>query len=113
MAIAAAYHAGLADTGLILPALRSGATHVYHQFVVRHPDRDRFRSRLQDQGVGTNIHYPVPVHRQPAYAGRLECDQNGLETTEAVAGEILSLPMYPELTDAMVANIVATVRSLV
>ena len=113
VAIAAAYHAGLADTGLTLPALRSGTTHVYHQYVVRHPDRDHLRGRLQDRGVGTNIHYPVPVHRQPAYAGRLECDPNGLGITEALAGEILSLPMYPELTDAMVANIVATVRSLV
>jgi|SRR5215467_2340828 len=113
VAIAAAYHAGFAGTGLTLPALHSGATHVYHQYVVRHPDRDHLRSRLQDRGVGTNIHYPVPVHRQPGYAGRLECDPNGLETTEALVGEILSLPMYPELTDAMVANIVSTVCSLV
>jgi dTDP-4-amino-4,6-dideoxygalactose transaminase len=111
--IAAAYDVGLANTRLALPKHRSGATHVYHQYVVRHPDRDRFRARLKDKGIGTNIHYPVPVHRQPAYAGRFEIDPNGLETTDAVATQILSLPMYPELSDAMVANIVDILRSLV
>jgi dTDP-4-amino-4,6-dideoxygalactose transaminase len=112
-AIAAAYDEGLAGTGLVLPKKRAGATHVYHQYVVRHPDRNRFRSRLKEKGIGTNIHYPVPVHRQPAYAGRFDIDPGGLETTDAVATQILSLPMYPELGDVMVAHIVDTVRSLV
>jgi dTDP-4-amino-4,6-dideoxygalactose transaminase len=112
-AIAAAYDAGLAGTSLALPKHRAGATHVYHQYVVRHPDRDRFRDRLKEKGIGTNIHYPVPAHSQPAYAGRIENDPNGLGTTEAVASQILSLPMYPELSDAMVANIVGILRSLV
>jgi dTDP-4-amino-4,6-dideoxygalactose transaminase len=112
-AIAAAYDAGLANIGLTLPIQRSSATHVYHQYVVRHPDRDRFRARLKDKGIGTNIHYPVPVHRQPAYAGRCGSDPNGLGITDAVASQILSLPMYPEISDAMVATIVDTLRSLV
>jgi dTDP-4-amino-4,6-dideoxygalactose transaminase len=112
-AIAAAYDVGLANIGLTLPLQRSSSTHVYHQYVVRHPDRDRFRARLTDKGIGTNIHYPVPVHRQPAYAGRCVSDPNGLGTTDAVASQILSLPMYPELSDAMVATIVDTLRSLV
>jgi dTDP-4-amino-4,6-dideoxygalactose transaminase len=112
-AIAAAYDRGLAGIGLVLPARRTGATHVYHQYVVRNPDRDRFQARLKSKGIGTNIHYPVPVHRQPAYAGRCEIDPAGLDTTDAVAAQILSLPMYPELNDEMVAHIVATVRSLV
>jgi dTDP-4-amino-4,6-dideoxygalactose transaminase len=112
-AIAAAYDNGLAKTGLILPAKRAGATHVYHQYVVRHRNRDELRVRLKEKGIGTNIHYPVPVHRQPAYAGRFDVDPGGMAGTEAVAGEILSLPMYPELSDAMVARIVDTVRSLV
>src|SRR5215469_12828370 len=73
--IAATYDAGLAGTELVLPERHAGATHVYHQYVVRHPERDRFRSRLKDKGIGTNIHYPVPVHRQPAYAGRLDTDR--------------------------------------
>ncbi|HUD65080.1 MAG TPA: DegT/DnrJ/EryC1/StrS family aminotransferase [Candidatus Sulfotelmatobacter sp.] len=110
--IAAAYDVDLADTGLILPSKRPGATHVYHQYVVRHRDRDRLRARLKENGVGTNIHYPVPVHSQPAYAGRLEADPGGLNNTDAVATQILSLPMYPELSDAMVANVVDALRRL-
>lgn len=112
-AIAAAYDAGLAACGIVLPAKASGATHVYHQYVVRHPERERLRAQLKDKGIGTNIHYPVPVHLQPAYVGRLDADPQGLATTEVVATQILSLPMYPELSDAMVASVVDAVRSLV
>jgi dTDP-4-amino-4,6-dideoxygalactose transaminase len=112
-AIAAAYDRGLAGTGLVLPAKRAGATHVYHQYVVRHPDRDHLQARLKQKGVGTNVHYPVPVHRQPAYAERFDIDPGGLGTTDTVAREVLSLPMYPELGDATIARIVDTVRSSV
>jgi dTDP-4-amino-4,6-dideoxygalactose transaminase len=112
-AIAATYDAGLANAGLVLPVERTGATHVYHQYVVRHPDRDQFQARLKQKGIDTNIHYPVPVHRQPAYAGRFDIDPGGLGATDAVATQILSLPMYPELTNTMVANVVDAVRSLV
>jgi dTDP-4-amino-4,6-dideoxygalactose transaminase len=107
-AIAAAYDSGLAGTGLGLPTRRERATHVYHQYVVRHPHRDQLKARLESNGTGTNIHYPV--HRQPAYAGRFALDPDGLATTDAVAREVLSLPMYPELDDATVARIVEAVR---
>jgi dTDP-4-amino-4,6-dideoxygalactose transaminase len=109
--IASAYNSGLADTGLVLPKERPGATHVYHQYVVRHPDRDRIQARLKQKGTGTNIHYRVPVHRQPAYAGRFDIDPGGLPTTDAVAREVLSLPMFPELHDEEVARIIDVVRS--
>jgi dTDP-4-amino-4,6-dideoxygalactose transaminase len=112
-AIAAVYNEGLAGTGLVLPSKRSDATHVYHQYVVRHPERDLLRAKLKDKGIGTNIHYPMPVHRQPAYAGRCELGPGGLDNTDKIASQILSLPMYPELSDATVARIVDTVRSLV
>jgi dTDP-4-amino-4,6-dideoxygalactose transaminase len=112
-AIAAAYDHALADSGLILPSRRTGVTHVYHQYVVRHPQRDRLQSGLNEKRVGTNIHYPVPVHRQPAYAGRIEMDPDGLVATDAIATEILSLPMYPELSDAAVEEIAHSIRSLV
>lgn len=111
--IAAAYDRGLAGTGLILPTIRPGYTHVYHQYVVRHRNRDQFRARLAVKGIGTNIHYPVPVHRQPAYEGRLSADPCGLGVSEAVACQVLSLPMYPELTGSMVERIVDAVRSSV
>ena len=89
---------------------RANATHVFHQYVVRHPHRDQLKARLESNGTGTNVHYPVPVHRQPAYAGRFTLDPDGLATTDAVAREVLSLPMYPELDDATVARIVEAVR---
>ena len=110
--IAAAYNDGLAKTELVLPISQNDATQVYHQYVLRHPDRDRFQTRLKQAGIGTNIHYPVPVHRQPAYAGRCDLDPGGLRNTDAVAAQILSLPMYPELDDAAIARIVDTVRRL-
>jgi dTDP-4-amino-4,6-dideoxygalactose transaminase len=109
--IAAAYDDGLADTALILPGKHPGATHVYHQYVVRHPNRDQLKARLELKGIGTNIHYPVPVHRQPAYAGRCAMGAGGLGRTEAAAREVLSLPMYPELADAAIARIIDAVRS--
>jgi dTDP-4-amino-4,6-dideoxygalactose transaminase len=109
--IAAAYDRGLADTGLVLPRAHSGSTHVYHQYVVRHPDRDQLRARLQQKGTSTNIHYPVPVHRQPAYEGRCAMDPCGLGTTEVISREVLSLPMYPELGDTIVRRIIDSVRN--
>jgi dTDP-4-amino-4,6-dideoxygalactose transaminase len=112
-AIAAAYDRGLARTGLVLPAQRTGMTHVYHQYVVRHPNRDELRMRLKKLGVGTNIHYPVPVHRQPGYGDRCGVGPGGLQATERVAREVLSLPVYPELDDASVEEIIDAVRKSV
>ncbi len=111
-AIAGMYDAGLSGTGLLLPARRAGATPVYHQYVVRHADRDRLRARLQEKGIGTNIHYPVPVHLQPAYAGQFSVDPAGLGETEAAAREVLSLPVYPEMDDTMIGQVIEAVRSL-
>jgi dTDP-4-amino-4,6-dideoxygalactose transaminase len=108
-AIAAAYDRGLARTGLVLPTQRVGTTHVYHQYVIRHPERDELRSRLRKLGIGTNIHYPVPVHCQPAYRERCRTSPAGLAATEAAAREVLSLPMYPELDDGCVAQIIEAV----
>jgi dTDP-4-amino-4,6-dideoxygalactose transaminase len=108
-AIAAAYDAGLAGTGLTLPQCRSGITHVFHQYVVQHAERDRLQQRLKERGVGTNVHYPVPVHRQPAYFSRCEADPCGLRITEAFADRILSLPMWPEMNDEDVAAVIAAV----
>jgi dTDP-4-amino-4,6-dideoxygalactose transaminase len=111
-AIAHAYNGGFADSRLVLPVAKPGCLHVYHQYVVQHPERDNFQARLKQAGIGTNIHYPVPVHKQPAYAGRCGMDPAGLENTETAAAGILSMPMYPELSDEAVSRIVDTVRSL-
>lgn len=82
--------------GLVLPTEARWARHVYHLFVVRIPgQRDALRLQLQKQGIGTLIHYPVPIHRQPAYLS-IHGPQ-GLPVTEKASDEVLSLPMYPEL----------------
>lgn len=108
-AIAAAYDAALAGTSLGLPCQHRKATHVFHQYVVRHPQRDALQARLRERGVATNVHYPVPVHLQPGYAPVCEIAPGGLAFTEAAAREVLSLPMYPELDDAAVARVVETI----
>jgi len=112
--IAARYDAGLANiAGLQRPATRAGAEPVYHQYVIAVPpaERDGLRDRLAKRGVGTLIHYPVPVHLQPAYQGKLLLDGHGLARTEAAAKSIISLPMFPQLPDADVDAVIAAIRA--
>ena len=108
-AIARRYSAAFADLDLGLPFEAPGCMHVFHQYVVRSAGRDALREALAARGVGTLIHYPVPVHRQPAYAALAA---TALPVTERLCGEILSLPMFPELADAQVEAIVAAVTAL-
>ena len=109
-AIADAYDAGLAGRPLGLPARRPDASHVFHQYVIRSPARDRLREALTRRAIGSNIHYPVPVHLQPAYKGRLALGPSGLRHSERAALEVLSLPIYPQLGDAEVARVIAALR---
>lgn len=97
-AAAAHYDTLLSGSGLVLPTIRPEAEPVFHQYVVRTPRRDALRAYLQAAGVGTLIHYPVPVHQQPAYAHFAA--GMSLPQTEAAAREVLSLPLYPEIADA-------------
>lgn len=110
-AIAARYDRGLAKAGLGLPLRRAGATHVFHQYVVRTPRRDALRAALDRAGIGTTVHYPVPVHLQPAYRGRVGLDPGGLGESERAAREVLSLPMFPELGAGDVARVIAAVKA--
>jgi perosamine synthetase len=91
--------------GVITPPLLPGAVHVYHQYVIRHPDRDGLRQYLADQGIGTDIHYPTPVHHSPAYNVSAT-----LPHTEQATAEVLSLPVHPHLTALDLARIVAAVN---
>ena len=109
-AIAAMYDKGLADLPLTRPTQTPGAVHVYHQYVVRLAGRDRLKTALAERGIGSNIHYPLPVHLQPAYQGRVAMGPARLWQTEGLTGEILSLPMYPQLEDAMAARVIDAVR---
>ena len=111
-AIAARYREGLAGLPLTPPAERQGATHVWHQYVVRLQDRERVRAALTERGIGTAVHYPQPVHLQPAYLDRLPLGRSRLPATEALADEILSLPMYPQLDDAAVDRVIAAFRDV-
>jgi dTDP-4-amino-4,6-dideoxygalactose transaminase len=110
-AIAARYDAGLAGLALAVPARAPGRRHVFHQYVVRTKRRDALREALQVSRIGTNIHYPIPIHLQPAYRDRIALGPSGLEETERAAGEILSLPMYPQLSDAQVERTIAAIRA--
>jgi dTDP-4-amino-4,6-dideoxygalactose transaminase len=109
-AIAARYDEGLTGLPVALPPRRANASHVFHQYVLRSQKRDRLREHLRAAAVGTGIHYPVPVHLHPAYRGRVAAGPTGLRNSERVAGEILSLPIYPQLTDAAVDRVIAEIR---
>jgi dTDP-4-amino-4,6-dideoxygalactose transaminase len=97
-AVAACYDAMLGATGLMLPAPRPGAVHAWHQYVVRTPARDWLRRELDHAGIGTLIHYPVPVHAQPAYRDRLALDPAGLHESDVAAACVLSLPIHGHLS---------------
>ncbi len=104
-AIAGRYDAALAGTVIRPPARRPGATHVFHQYVVRVPERAAVQAGLRARGVATGIHYPVPVHLQPAYAGRVALGPNRCRISEVAAAEVLSLPIHPELTDKQIEQV--------
>lgn len=92
------YRQALADVPEVrLPVERPGAVHVYHLFVIRAERRDALQQHLGSRGIGTGLHYPVPLHLQTAYAG-LGLGAGSFPVTEAAARDILSLPMFPELT---------------
>jgi dTDP-4-amino-4,6-dideoxygalactose transaminase len=107
--IAARYDALLAGCGLTLPDPGPVGAHVYHLYVVRHPERDRLQAALRERGIATDIHYPLPAHLQPIYAGKFAA-AGSLPITERLAREVLSLPMFPELSDTEVKAIAAAVR---
>ncbi|WP_241671084.1 DegT/DnrJ/EryC1/StrS family aminotransferase [Dankookia rubra] len=111
-AIAAAYDAALAGGPLAPPARRPDAEHVFHQYVLRSPHRSDYMARLKAEGVGTGIHYPLPVHQQSAYEGRVALGPAGCGETARAAQEVFSLPMYPELADEQVERICAALRGL-
>jgi hypothetical protein len=111
-AIAGAYDEALAGTAIAAPARRPGAEHVFHQYVLRTEDRTAIQAQLKSHGIGTGIHYPVPVHLQAAYLDRTPLGPAGCTETAKAATEVLSLPMYPELTDAQVERICAALRGL-
>jgi dTDP-4-amino-4,6-dideoxygalactose transaminase len=109
--LASRYDAGLAGLPVTTPARDPRAGHVFHQYVIRSPARDLLRAALQQAGIGSNIHYPTPIHLQPAYRDRIAIGPAGVVASERAAGAILSLPMFPQLPAAAVDRVVATIRA--
>jgi dTDP-4-amino-4,6-dideoxygalactose transaminase len=108
--LAARYRAGLADLGLGLPYEDPRARHIYHMFTVRHPRRDALARALADLGVGTMVHYPRAVPDQPLFG--LDGERQWPQAWRA-AREVLSLPCYPEMTDAEIDGVVAAIRTVI
>jgi dTDP-4-amino-4,6-dideoxygalactose transaminase len=109
--IAARYDELLGDVPeLVTPAVAPGAEHVYHLYVVQVPHRDQVQVRLRDRGVETGIHYPIPLHLQPAYADRGH-RSNDFPVSATCAPRLLSLPIYPEMTEEQVQHVATAVRA--
>jgi len=108
-AIALRYDEVLTELPIELPRRHAERTHVFHQYVVRAPVRDRLREHLRAVRIGTGVHYPAPVHLQPAYR-KIAVSPSGLTETERCGGEILSLPMYPQLENAAIERVAAAMR---
>jgi dTDP-4-amino-4,6-dideoxygalactose transaminase len=107
--IAARYLKGLAGLPIVLPHTPGWADPAWHLFVIRHSDRDGLQKRLTELGIDTRIHYPIPPHLQPAYAG-LGYSPGDFPIAEAIHREVLSLPMWPGMSDAQVERVIAAVR---
>lgn len=107
--LASIYDQLLSATPLVLPHRRSEVEHVYHQYVVRSKHRNDLKAFLKDNAIGTLIHYPAPVHLQPAYQNRVTTSPERLRSTEQISCEILSLPMHPY----MAANQVQQVSEMI
>ncbi len=107
-AIAAYYGERFNDLDVRVPCEQMGEVHVYHQYVIRSAQRDRLRAHLQGAGIETGIHYPAPLHRHPAWLRRYG-ESPRLPRAERLAQEVLSLPVFPDLTDAEVEHVAAAV----
>lgn len=102
--------AGIA--GVTTPRERRGYRHVYHQYTVRiERDRDAFQAKLREAGIGTAVHYPIPVHRQPFYAHN-GYDRLSMPLAEAAAAQVLSLPVHPALSDEDLDRVIESVKKI-
>lgn len=109
--IAALYRQFLQDCPAVRPlAVAPGQEPVYHLFIVQVEQRERLQEKLKQQGIATGIHYPIPLHLQPAYA-HLGLRRGAFPVSEAAAERVLSLPMYAEMSDAMVEHVAVALRT--
>lgn len=109
--IAQRYLEGLAGLPLTLPYVPEWADPAWHLFVVRHENRDALQKQLAERGIGTLIHYPIPPHMQASYA-ELGYAQGDFPIAERIHAEVLSLPLWPGMTDTQVARVIEAVRAV-
>jgi dTDP-4-amino-4,6-dideoxygalactose transaminase len=107
---AAAYDAALHELGFRTSSPVEPGEHVYHLYVIEVPDRDGVREFLKAHGIETGIHYPIPIHLQPAFAD-LHLTQGTFPVTESLAKRVLSLPMFPEISPAQISRVMDTLRA--
>jgi dTDP-4-amino-4,6-dideoxygalactose transaminase len=108
--IAGRYTVGIQLTDTAVPPTLEIGESVYHQYTIRHPRRDALREHLTKNGVGTDLIYPAPLHLQPCY-GELGYQPGSIPVAEEAARTVLSLPMFPELTEAEIDHVIAAVNS--
>lgn len=106
--LAEVYNEDLSNTSLALPKTRKNVTHVYHLYVIRSRKRNELLTFLREKNIYASIHYPAPVHLQPAYNHLT--GMNTLSITEHIAQEILSLPIYPELSDTELMTVIDAIK---
>jgi len=105
--IAASYNREIKNSNIILPLVRDNSKHVFHLYVIRVKNRDKFIKYMNQNEIGTAIHYPYPIHKQPAYK-KLYGDLN---ETDNITKEIVSLPLYPGMTKGDISTVVHTVNN--
>jgi dTDP-4-amino-4,6-dideoxygalactose transaminase len=105
--------AALEGSPIIPPAIPEGNQHVFHLFVVRCSQRDELKRFLEEKGIQTGIHYPVPLHLTGAYQALGAPGRGSMPVTETLDGEILSLPMYAELSDEQIAYVILALQEFV
>jgi len=108
--VAGMYCRQIRNPEILLPGQRSAGEHAYHLFAVRSERRNSLRNFLKAKGIGTNIHYPYPIHRMPGYRGRFWLPASGLPESERAACEVLSLPLYPEMSAMEVGRVAKAVN---
>jgi dTDP-4-amino-4,6-dideoxygalactose transaminase len=108
------YRQLIAEAGIgdLVRTPRDEPGHVYNQFVIRVPDRDRVRAALAAAGIGTEVYYPIPLHLQECFAD-LGYRRGDFPNAEAAADEVLALPIYPELTEAQIATVVSALKQAI
>jgi len=107
----AARYTSLLDKVVKCPVERPGCHHVYHQYTIRHPERDRIKGMLAKEGIASNVYYPIPVHLQPALAD-MGLKKGSIPEAEKASEEVLSLPIFPELDEPSVEKIAGIISGV-